>query len=215
YNISKPIKNRKYVFNIGGNVIYNNNVSYLRDSLDQNKRNDGRNWVIGQRLSTDIKVKKWLETNLGVNYSLNANQNTAQKELNSTNVSWVFSNTTRIFLPKDFIISFELDKTLNYGLSANATANPFIIQSSLEKQFLPKKNLSLKLQGFDLLNQNIGVNRSVTATGFTDTRTNRLGRYFLLSLIFRLNKFTGQMQTGMGMPGGDMPRGAERMMRMF
>jgi hypothetical protein len=215
YNISKPIKNRKYVFNFGGNVIYSNNVSYLRDSLDQNRRNDGRNWVIGQRLSTDIKVKKWLETNLGINYSLNANQNTAQKELNSTNVSWVFSNTTRIFLPKDFIFSFELEKTLNYGLSSNATANPFIIQSSLEKQFLPKKNLSLKLQGFDLLNQNIGVNRSVTATGFTDTRSNRLGRYFLISLIFRLNKFTGQMQGGMGMPGGDMPRGAERMMRML
>lgn len=215
YNVSKPVKNRKYVFNIGGNVIYNNNVSYLRDSLDMNRRNDGRNWVIGQRLSTDIKVKKWLETNIGINYSLNANQNTAQKELNSTNVSWVFSNTTRIFLPKDFIINFEMDKTLNYGLSANATANPFIIQASLEKQLLPKKNMSVKLQGFDLLNQNIGVNRSVSATGFTDSRTNRLGRYFLLSIIFRLNKFAGQMQSNMmGMPG-EQPKGADRMMRMF
>ena len=37
YNYSKPIQNRKYVFNYGGNVTYNNNVSYVSD-----KKNTGK-----------------------------------------------------------------------------------------------------------------------------------------------------------------------------
>ncbi len=216
YNMSRPIKNRKYVFNLGGNLAYNNNVSFIRDSLNVADRNVGKNWVLGQRFSTDIKIKKWLETNVSVNYSLNSNKYTLQSELNSNTQTWTFSHNSRIFLPKDFIISYDIDKVLNKGFSGSATANPLIINTTIEKQFLKKKNLSLKLQGFDLLNQNIGVSRSVTGTGFTDTRTNRLGRYFMVSFVCRLNKFVGDMQGGsqIGMPGGGM-RGGGEMKPMF
>lgn len=69
YNFSKPIQNRKFVFNLGGNVTYNNNVSFLNS-----EKNKGTNWIAGQRFATDIKIKKWLETTLGVNYSLNSNK---------------------------------------------------------------------------------------------------------------------------------------------
>ena len=217
YNMSRPIKNRKYVFNLGGNLAYNNNVSFIRDSLNVADRNVGKNWVLGQRFSTDIKIKKWLETNVSVNYSLNSNKYTLQSELNSNTQTWTFSHNSRIFLPKDFIISYDIDKVLNKGFSGSATANPLIINTTIEKQFLKKKNLSLKLQGFDLLNQNIGVSRSVTGTGFTDTRTNRLGRYFMVSFVCRLNKFVGDMQGGsqMGMPGGGMRGGGEMRPPMF
>jgi hypothetical protein len=192
FNMSRPIKNRKYVFNLGGNLAYNNNVSFIRDSINAAYKNVGKNWVLGQRFSTDIKY-------------------TLQSELNSNTQTWTFSHNSRIFLPKDFIISYDIDKVLYKGFSNNTTANPLIINTTIEKQFFKKKNLSLKFQGFDLLNQNIGVSRSVTGTGFTDTRTNRLGRYFMVSFVCRLNKFVGDMQGGsqMGMPGGGMRSGGE------
>jgi hypothetical protein len=205
YNVSKPIKNRKYVFNLGGNLGYNNNVSFLRDSADLEQQNIGKNWIVGQRFSTDFKIKKWLETTVAVNYALNSNRNSIQSQLNSNSIAWTLSSNARFFLPKNFIISYDIDKTLNYGLSAAATANPLIIQLALEKQFFEKKNVSLKFQAFDLLNQNVGITRTVTATGFTDSRTNRLGRYFLLSVVCRLNKFIGDMPKGQG----GMPFGGE------
>jgi hypothetical protein len=194
------------VFNLGGNIAYNNNISYLRDSLDNASKNTGKNWVVGQRLSTDIKIKKWLETNFTVNFSLNSNDYSLQDQLSSTTRVWSLSNHSRFFLPKDFILTYDIDKTINSGYSTNVIENPLIITASLEKQFLKKKNLSLKFQALDMLNQNIGISRTVSATGFTDSRTNRLGRYFMLTAIFRLNKFFGDtqgaMQMGMPMHGG-------------
>ncbi len=205
YNVSKPIRNRKYVFNLGGTLSYNNNVSYLNS-----EKNIGRNWLFIQRVATDIRIKKWLETTTGVNFTLNSTQYSL-KSASLQNLSaqtWTFSHTTRIFLPRDFIISYDLDKTLNNGYSETVAVNPFIINATLEKQLFKKKNGSIKLQAFDLLNENISINRQVTANSITDTRTNRLGRYFMLSFIIRLNKFSGQTSTGMppgmGMPGGGM-----------
>lgn len=200
YNISKPKQSRKYVFNLGGTVTYNNNVSYLKS-----EKNIGKNWLLIQRFSTDVKIKKWLETTTGVNYTLNSTKYTLPTALlqNLSAQTWTLSHSARIFLPKDFIISYDIDKTLNSGFSDNVAANPLIINSTLEKQLFKKKNASIKLQAFDMLNENISINRQVTANSITDTRTNRLGRYFLLSFVLRLNKFSGtQASPMMQMPGG-------------
>jgi Outer membrane protein beta-barrel family/Carboxypeptidase regulatory-like domain len=201
YNVSKPVQNRKYVFNYGGNLTYNNNISFVSD-----EKNKGKNWVIGQRFSTDYKLKKWLETNLALNFRLNTTEYSLLKQQNSTTRAWTISHNSRIFLPKNFIFNYDLDKTINSGYTDNITANPFIINTSLEKQFFEKKNFSLKLQALDILNENISVSRTVTGSAITDTRTNRLGRYFMLTAILRLNKFQGkapeQNRMMMGPPGG-------------
>ena len=204
YNISRPIQNRKFVFNFGGNLTYNNNISYLRSFNDIDTKNIGTNMIIGQRFSNDIKIKKWLETTIAANYSLNSNKNSLQTDLNSNVETWTLSNNSRFFIPHDIIASYDLEKSFNSGLSTNVNKNPLIINATLEKQLLSKKNLSLKVQGFDLLNQNIGVSRTIGSNGYTDTRTNRLGRYYMFSMIFRLNKFKGQQKDSlspMGMPG--------------
>ncbi len=204
YNFSKPIQNRKYVFNIGGNVTYNNNVSFVNY-----EKNKGTNWLAGQRFATDIKIKKWLETTLGINYSLNSSKYSLQTQINTnTNVStWTLSNSSRFFFPKNWKFSYDIDKSLNSGYASNVNSDPLIINATLEKALFKKQNASIKLQAFDLLNENISVNRSVTSSAITDTRTNRLGRYFMLSFVYRLNKFNSQSQANQmmpGMPGGNM-----------
>lgn len=210
YNVSKPIQNRKFVFNLGGNLTYNNNVSYINS-----EKNIGRNWILAQRFSTDVRIKKWLETTTGVNFALNSTRYSLNSAIlqNLSAQSWILSHTARFFLPKDFIISYDLDKTLNNGYAETVAVNPFIINATLEKQLFKKKNASIKLQAFDLLNENIGINRQVTASSITDTRTNRLGRYFMLSFVIRLNKFSGQQPMPMGMPGMGMPGGGGVIMR--
>ncbi|HEU4904398.1 MAG TPA: hypothetical protein VFT06_16445, partial [Flavisolibacter sp.] len=50
---------------------------------------------------------------------------------------------------------------------------------------------TVRLQGFDLFNKNIGITRTVNETTITDSRTTRLARYFLLSVNVRLSKLGG------------------------
>ncbi|HSN59728.1 MAG TPA: outer membrane beta-barrel protein, partial [Ferruginibacter sp.] len=194
YNVSKPIQNRKFVFNLGGNLTYFNNVSFVND-----EKNKGKNWLLGQRFSMDYKLKKWLESNIAFNFSLNNSEYSLQKQLNATTRAYTISHNSRIFLPKDIIFSYDIDKIINNGFGSNVSTDPLIINANLEKQFFAKKNLSVKLQALDMLNENTNISRNVTASGFTDTRTNRLGRYYMLSFIFRLNKFQGQAPSGRGM----------------
>ncbi len=205
YNYSKPIQNRKYVFNVGGNITYNNNISFVNA-----EKNKGTNWLFGQRFATDIKIKKWLETTVGVNYSLNSSKYSLQKQANSNATAWTLSHSSRLFFPKNFKFSYDLDKSINSGYAGNVNSDPLIINATLEKSFFKKQNAAVKLQAFDMLNENTNVNRSVTGSAITDTRSNRLGRYFMLSLVYRLNKFTGQSQNQMMPPPGG---GNMRMMR--
>ena len=202
YNFSKPIQNRKYVFNYGGNITYNNNVSYVDDV-----KNKGRNWVLGQRVGTDIKIKKWLETTVTANYSFNSSKYSQSKDLNSDASAWTLSNSSRLFFPHNWKFSYDIDKSINTGYASNVNSDPLIINATLEKALFKKQNASIKLQAFDLLNENTSVNRSVTGSAITDTRTNRLGRYVLLSFVFRLNKFNsqGQAQGGQRMMINGMP----------
>ncbi len=199
YAYSKPIQNRKYVFNIGGSVNYINNISFVED-----EKNKGKNWILSQRFSMDYKLKKWLESTFGANFTLNSNQYSLQKQLSNTSRAWTLSHNSRVFLPKGIIFSYDLDKTINNGFSNFVSANPFIINANIEKQFFKSKKLSLKLQALDMLNENTNVTRTVSGSSIIDSRTNRLGKYYMATAIFRLNKFSGQAKGNsrmmMGMP---------------
>lgn len=201
YAFSRPIKNRKFVFNYGGNIFYNNNISFI-----ENQKNLGKNLVLSQRLSTTITLGKWLETNIGGNYSYNQTKYSLRKQLNSTLNNWSLSHYARFFLPKNFIFIYDIDKSINNGYANNVKANPLLINSSLEKTISKKYNASLRLNAYDLLNENTNVNRVVANNSITDTRTNQLGRYFMLNLIFRFNKFNGSSATG-GPSAPPPPRG--------
>ncbi|MOA58768.1 hypothetical protein D3C78_1832280 [compost metagenome] len=47
----------------------------------------------------------------------------------------------------------------------------------------------LRIQGFDLLNQNSGITRDVIGNDILDVQNERLSRYFMISLNFRLQKY--------------------------
>ncbi len=90
------------------------------------------------------------------------------------------------------IMRWEFDYTLNQGLAAGVTRNIALLNGSLEKELFKKKNATLRLQAFDIFNQNINVNRSVSANFITDSRVNRLAQYFMVGFVYRLNRFKGQ-----------------------
>ena len=57
------------------------------------------------------------------------------------------------------------------------------------------------LKAFDLFNQNINVSRINGDTFIQDSKTNSISRFLLLSLNFRLNKFSNAKENSSSSPG--------------
>ena len=104
------------------------------------------------------------------------------------------------------MLKYDIDYIINNGLANSVSRNLTLMNASLEKQLFKKKNGIFKLSGYDLFKQNTNISRNVSANSITDTRTNKLTRFFLLSFTYRLQKFKGQQPQG-GMK--DMKRNQE------
>jgi hypothetical protein len=197
YTYSKPWKNRKYVLNLNGTVNFTNSPVLLNSVEGKSE-----NWLVMQGFDFTFNAKEWLELSAGARYNLNKaefSQNPAQN-LNQT--SWTLSNDVRIDFPKGWIMRWEFDYTINRGLAEGVTRNIALLNGSLEKELFKKKNATLRLQAFDIFNQNININRSVNANFITDTRVNRLAQYFMVGFVYRLNRFNGQgAQNNIRRPG--------------
>lgn len=198
---SRPFKNRKYVISANAMVNYNNNVSLI-----DSERTIGKNWLYMQGLNFEFNLP-WLELVTGGRYNLNYADFTQAEGSKTSQSTWTLSSDARFDLGAGFIFRWDFDYTINQGLAQGVQKNIALLNASLEKEVFKKKNGIFRLAGFDIFNQNTNVSRSINSNFITDTRTNRLTQYFMLSFTYRLNKFTGtqpqQNNNFRRMGGGD------------
>ena len=91
-------------------------------------------------------------------------------------------------LPKGFFFSTDFTYTINNQLGAGYNENIPIWSASISKQVLKFNRGELKLRATDLLNRNVGINRSSNQNYVEDSRYNTLRRFFLLSFTYNLTK---------------------------
>ncbi|MFN4198326.1 MAG: hypothetical protein ACK4FS_04785, partial [Flavobacterium sp.] len=65
--------------------------------------------------------------------------------------------------------------------------------TSLGMHFFEKRWLA-KVKVYDILNQNLGVRRTITPTAVTDSENTVLRRYVMFSLTYKLDKFGGKQE---------------------
>ena len=201
YSFSKPFQNRKYTLSLNGNLSYTNDISFINS-----QKNTGKNFVGTQGLNLDVRLKDWLDVGAGGNFTYNHTKNSLTPQANTEVKTYTISSNGKIYFPGKIVLNYDFNKTFNSGYGVSA--NPFIINGYLERQFSKNNKYSIRLQAFDLLNQNTSISRTVNANSITDTRTNKLGQYFMVSFNFRLQKFKGQqpkMQFPSGGPAGGPP----------
>ncbi|WP_336516965.1 outer membrane beta-barrel family protein [Pollutibacter soli] len=201
YNFSKPYKNRTYVFSLNGMANFNHNITLI-DSA----RNVGNNLVFSQGFNFTFNHKDWLEWDAGVRYAMNSTRYSLDGQQDIDYSSWTFTSASRIDIKGGWIFRYDFEYVLNNGLAAGVNQNIALLNASFEKTIFKKKNGFIRVSGFDILKQNQSITRTVSGNYITDTRTNRLTRYFMLTFTYRLTRFKGQNQNqqqfGPGGPGG-------------
>ena len=186
YNFSKPWSNRTYIFSINGTVAYNNNITLI-----DSERNIGKNMLLSQGAKFEFNWKDWFEFDLGGRYGLNSVKYTLPGQPDVNYTSWTISNNSRIDIPGGWVFRHDLEYIINRGLSASVNQNIALLNASFEKTIFKKKNGIFRISGFDIFKQNTSIARTINGNNIVDTRVNRLTRYFLMTFIYRFNKFNG------------------------
>jgi hypothetical protein len=200
YAFSKPFVNRKYTVTLNGGANFSNNINYIEGERDQ-----GKNWVFNQGAKLRVDLDSLMDTEISGNYSINTTRY-SQSSISTDAKTWTFGLDGRNYFFNNLVLGYNLTQTINHGFSSTVKANPTLLSTYVEYQFIKNHLAALRFQAFDIFNQNTGVSRTVAGNQIIDTRTNRLGRYFMLSFTLRLQKFAGK-QGGFRNNGGGGRKG--------
>lgn len=147
---------------------------------------------ITKALNTDINlaINLTLENfSAGVtgSYGYNLSSSTLNSLSNKPYTSQGLSGYFNAKLPKKFILESDANYTINSKRSNGYNINYLVWNASFSKTFFTKENLIIGIYAYDILNQNISVNRNTSSNVITDTKTNIITRYFLLKLTYKFN----------------------------
>ena len=191
-------------------IAYNNDVSYATATRVENgetnfatARNIAKNWVLSQNINFRYNPKETVEITPGVRYTYNTTANTVNSGNNRNISTWALTLNGSVNLTPTWVFGADVAKTSNNGYSSSVDANPLIINTYIEKQFFKGKTGAIRFHAFDLLNEQTNVSRSVTENMIIDSRSNRLARYFMLTVSYRFSNFAGGSMDGPGGWGGD------------
>ncbi|GLU52652.1 collagen-binding protein [Dyadobacter frigoris] len=92
-------------------------------------------------------------------------------------------------LPLNFVLTSELTYNATSGRSAGYNQKFTLWNSALSWQFQKTKQAEIRLQAFDLFNQNRSLVRNTGDSYIEDVHSQVLKRYFLISFVYNLRKF--------------------------
>lgn len=197
YNISGnlvnaiPFKREHTSLNATTNFNLSRDVSYIN-----NIKGITNNFTVNQGLSFNYVFRELFDfaANGGVNY--NGARYSVQKDNNRDYFNYYFSFDFNLNLPLGFNVGFDLDYTFNTGLAAGYNQSAAMLNAFLSKSVFRNGQGLIKLQGFDLLNQNVSISRNVGENYIEDVQARVLQRFCLLSFSYFLNHFSSGEKRG-------------------
>ncbi|HMH22763.1 MAG TPA: outer membrane beta-barrel protein [Puia sp.] len=172
--------------NIGlnGNLNEDRNISVVNDV--QNITNSGR-YTMGFNIGKS-KEKKY---ELGLNASATYTQSVSSVNTGITTSYWTGSANPYmdIFLPLKFQIHGDADISIRQKTSVfDNNTDVTLLNAWIGKKFLKNDVLLVKVSGNDLLNQNIGFNRTVNSNFISQNTYLSIKRYFMFSIVWNFTK---------------------------
>ncbi len=187
-SITQPLAKKHFVLSFNTSSSFDNNISFT-----DNQKNIGHNWTFRPELLLRIDLPDKMDINIGGGYTYNKNTTryTTSSYTSKVQNLYIGVNGKNYFL-KDWTAGYDLTKNMYFGYLRNFNTNRTLLSLFVERRLLKNNKVLVRVQGFDLFNQNTGISRSVTGTTISDIQSNRLSRYFLVSFNYRLQKFGGR-----------------------
>ena len=189
----RPIRSVGARINLNYSFNYTRGVEILNE-LENNSR-VLRNTI---EASIDNRDKEIFDVRAGARYSFNDIQNTLNQELNQVYLDRTFYGNAMLHYGAGWTFS----TTLNYRLYDESVfgvgdRNVAMLQASISKLAMNNR-VELELIGFDILDQNKGVAYTTGTSFIQERRTESLGQYIMLKVMYRLGSRRGGAARGGG-----------------
>lgn len=186
YNFSKQLFDRRYTLALNGSAGYNYGVGYSNNQLYNT-----RTWRFNERFGPRLNPTDNIEINPYIGFDLTRNfnslPNATQTEVRTTSLAI----DGRFYFLKRNQLNYHATKSYVDGYGNLGNPSPLVINLGYEREFLKRKNLVFTFNVYDILHQNNFIQQSITATGYTNTLSNTLSRYFLAGVRYNLQKWGG------------------------
>lgn len=187
YIFNTPFINENLQLDLTGNTDYYNTLSYIDD-----RRRTTKQFLLNQSMQLKYILGDHLETMLHANYVWNR----AEYDIpfrSVINVETMYLGLGgKAYFTDNISMGFEMSQRYNDGYrNSFMNVNQTVLNGYMEFTFFPNKSALLRLQAYDIFdqNKNMGIISEYVGNDIYEARNNRLGRYFMLSLNIRLQKF--------------------------
>ncbi|MBS9522981.1 TonB-dependent receptor [Litoribacter alkaliphilus] len=181
-----PLSFMKSNLNINSNFRINN-----RPGIINEQRNDNINTTLGQGFVLSSNISERVDFNISTNANYNMVRSSLQESLNNN----FFEQRNRFDLFWNFAGGFFFSNNVNHlmyaGLGEDFDQNIWLWNMDFGFRFPPSRKAEIKLTVFDLLNQNVSINRNVTDVFVEDVRTQVLQQFVMLTFTYNLRRFGG------------------------
>ena len=185
-----PLKNKKFTIGTGASTNYSNQVRYLSVGGKDSELSTTHSFSTNERVRASYRSDDF-DITLNGRFRYNKVSNDKQPGSNRETFDYTLSGNTHIRLPWDIEVSTDLSWHIREGYSGNAGRDELLWNAQISKRFLKGKKATVRLRMFDILQQQNNQTRSVRADGITDTTSNMLTSYCILSFSYRFNTLTG------------------------
>jgi hypothetical protein len=187
---STPIRKLKINFNLELAETWSRGLSYI-NSIE----NISNTYTHEVTLRVDNRKKEKWDASIGATFSFNEAYYSVQKELNNTYTNQIYFIDLSYKPTDKWFFAFNADISRYNSQSFNESLNIPLLKLEANRYFLKNNRGTLTASVFDILNKNTGIVRSAEANSIQETRSNIIGRYFMLSFKYRLNQF-GENKSG-------------------
>jgi len=163
YFWSLPLDKNKYNILINGMLGYDHRV-FFSDQVKNFYKGINFHQSAGLRIN-----QKWLMLNTNVSYSYRNNSYSLPTAVPNVIQTWLFNADVKTFILSTLSAAVTAVKTVNAGYSLPG-ANTLLIGAYVEKVFLKNKQISVKAEVNDLLNQANNLNRIIADNSITESR---------------------------------------------
>jgi hypothetical protein len=182
-SLGLPVRFLKGTINLGSNMGYNKGRQFINGA-----DNNINSLNIGPELRLEVNPDPKFDFSVSAGLNYYNTKYSLRRELNTEYFSQQYGTDVNWQLPKSFYFNTGFTYTINSQRASGFNTNVPLWNASLSKQFLRFNRGELKLSAYDLLNQNIGINRTTNLNYIEDSRVVNLQRYFLLSFTYSLSK---------------------------